>query len=239
MSAHSGSLISFSIIGSSLSSLKNCQPYINTGMDIATNVAFDLIETGGDEVDINSMEKVMLEYASMDRELNHYIQAVEETVDQVKRDQPERIPDFKALVKEKFAALQSRNTDEDLRRNKRYLQFKNQLKEMRKQVGPALGRDWEQPAEELDEDITVTQTQTNFICPITQVEMKKPMRNKVCNHVYEEEAIIKMIENRIQKKKKACCPKIGCDNSDMKISDLVPDAVLKRAIENQNKQKSQ
>nr|XP_033788892.1 E3 SUMO-protein ligase NSE2 isoform X2 [Geotrypetes seraphini] len=182
------------------------------------------------------MDKVMLEYSAMNRELNQYIQAVEETMDQVKRDHPERIPDFKALVKEKFAALQGRNTDEDLKRNERYLQFINHLKEMRKQVGPAQGTDWEQPTEELDEDITITQTQTNFICPITLVEMKKPMRNKVCNHVYEEEAIRIMIEN---KPKKARCPKIGCDNLNMKITDLVPDAVLKRAIEIQNKQKSQ
>lgn len=29
------------------------------------------------------MEKVMLEYATMDRELNHYIKAFEETINQV------------------------------------------------------------------------------------------------------------------------------------------------------------
>ncbi|XP_029447875.1 E3 SUMO-protein ligase NSE2 isoform X2 [Rhinatrema bivittatum] len=236
MSGHAGSLISFNIIGSSLSSLKNCLPYINTGMEIATNVAFDLIENGGDEVDINSMENVMIEYAAMDRELNQYIQSVEETIHQIKRDQPEKIPDLKALVKEKFSALQDRNTGADLRRNERYLQFKDQLKEMRKQVGPLSDTDGEQPAEELDEDVTVTQTQMNFICPITQMEMKRPMKNKVCSHVYEKEAIIKMIQNRHQKNKKACCPKVGCSHSDMKITDLVPDAFLKRAIENRNKQ---
>lgn len=29
------------------------------------------------------MENVMLEYAALDRELNHYMRAIEETVDQV------------------------------------------------------------------------------------------------------------------------------------------------------------
>lgn len=36
-----------------------------------------------DEEDVNNMEKVMLEYATMDRELNHYIKAFEETINQV------------------------------------------------------------------------------------------------------------------------------------------------------------
>lgn len=36
-----------------------------------------------DVEDVNSMEKVMIEYAAMDRELNHYMRAIEETVNQV------------------------------------------------------------------------------------------------------------------------------------------------------------
>lgn len=36
-----------------------------------------------DVEDVNSMENVMLEYAAMDRELNHYMTAIEETVNQV------------------------------------------------------------------------------------------------------------------------------------------------------------
>ncbi|POI31304.1 hypothetical protein CIB84_004945, partial [Bambusicola thoracicus] len=56
--------------------------------------------------------------------------------------------------------------------------------------------------EQIDEDIAVTQSQMNFICPITQVEMKKPVRNKVCGHSYEEDAILKIIQTRKQQKKK-------------------------------------
>jgi len=40
-----GARISFNSVDSSLSSLKNCQSYINTGMDIATHVALDLVES--------------------------------------------------------------------------------------------------------------------------------------------------------------------------------------------------
>ncbi|XP_014725661.1 PREDICTED: E3 SUMO-protein ligase NSE2-like isoform X3 [Sturnus vulgaris] len=77
-----GPRISFNAIDSALSSLKNCQSYINSGMDVATQVALDLVESFNDEEDINNMEKVMLEYAKMDRELNHYIKAFEETINQ-------------------------------------------------------------------------------------------------------------------------------------------------------------
>ncbi|XP_025901434.1 E3 SUMO-protein ligase NSE2 isoform X2 [Nothoprocta perdicaria] len=74
--------ISFSCVDSSLSSLRNCQSYIDTGMDIATRVALDLVESFNDVEEVDSMENVMLEYAAMDRELNHYMTAIEETVHQ-------------------------------------------------------------------------------------------------------------------------------------------------------------
>ncbi|XP_068528746.1 E3 SUMO-protein ligase NSE2 isoform X2 [Anas acuta] len=90
--------------------------------------------------------------------------------------------------------------------------------------------------EQIDEDIAVTQSQVNFICPITQVEMKKPVRNKVCGHSYEQDAILKIIQTRKQQKKKVRCPKIGCSHDDVKESDLVQDEALKRAIDSQNKQ---
>uniref|UniRef100_A0A8V0XZH5 NSE2/MMS21 homolog, SMC5-SMC6 complex SUMO ligase n=1 Tax=Gallus gallus TaxID=9031 RepID=A0A8V0XZH5_CHICK len=128
-----GTRISFSSVNSSLSSLKNCQSYINTGMDIATHVALDLVENFNDEEDVRSMENVMLEYAALDRELNHYMRAIEETVDQIKQDKPEKIPDLKSLVKEKFTALESMNSDSDLEKNEKYMYFKDQLKDMKKQ----------------------------------------------------------------------------------------------------------
>ncbi|NXF92993.1 NSE2 ligase, partial [Eubucco bourcierii] len=228
--------ISFSGVDSSLSSLKNCQSYINTGMEIATRVALDLVESFNDAEDVNTMEKVVLEFAAMDRELNHYMRATEETVNQIKREKPETIPDLKNMVKEKFTALESMNSDSDLQRNEKYVYFKDQLKEMRKQCCKGMCPDNDEAIEQIDEDIAVTQSQMNFICPITQMEMKRPVRNKVCGHVYEEEVILKFIRSREQQKKKLRCPKIGCSHSDVKESDLMPDEALKRAIDSQKKQ---
>ncbi|NWW82789.1 NSE2 ligase, partial [Climacteris rufus] len=222
--------ISFSTVDSALSSLKNCQSYINSGMDMATQVALDLVQNFNDEEDVNSMEKVMLEYATMDRELNHYIKAFESTINQVKREKPETLPDLENLAREKFLEMESVCSDSDFQRNEKYMYFKDQLKEMKKQYN---GND---TIEQIDEDLAVTRSQMNFTCPITQMTMKRPVRNKVCGHIYEEDAILEMIQTQKQKKKKVRCPKMGCIHVDVKGSDLVPDEALKRVIDSQNKQ---
>ncbi|XP_053101601.1 E3 SUMO-protein ligase NSE2 isoform X2 [Hemicordylus capensis] len=231
-----GSTVSFSGVDTCLSSLKTCQTYISTGMDIVTNVALDLVESHNDMEEINKMETVMLEYAAVSREVNHYIEAVQDTVNQIKRDKPQTLPDLKDVVHEKFTALESTNSDLDLHRNEKIIHFKEQLEQMKAQFGLQSDAEENEVLEQVDEDIAVTQSQLFFICPITQEEMKKPVKNKNCGHIYEEEAILGMIQHKQQRKKKACCPKIGCNNREVKRSDLVPHEVLKRAIGSQSKQ---
>ncbi|XP_036194583.1 E3 SUMO-protein ligase NSE2 isoform X2 [Myotis myotis] len=267
-SSNSGStgFISFSGIESALSSLKNFQNCINTGMDTASSVAFDLVETQSQilflcmhvaiqlsqhcsfpnewswyqvETEVSSeysMDKAMVEFAMMDRELNHYVKAVQSTINHVKEERPENIPDLKLLVEKKFLALQNKNSDADFQNNEKFVQFKQQLRELKKQYGLQADREADGP-EGVDEDMIVTQSQTNFICPITQLEMKKPVKNKVCGHTYEEEAIVRMIESKHRRKKKACCPKIGCGHADVRMCDLVQDEALRRAIESHNKKR--
>ncbi|XP_077703324.1 E3 SUMO-protein ligase NSE2 isoform X6 [Canis aureus] len=265
-SSSSGStgFISFSGIESALSSLKNFQSCISSGMDTASSVALDLVETQTEVSSEYSMDKAMVELAMMDRELNHYVKAVQSAISHVKEERPEKIPDLKLLVEKKFLALQNKNCDADFQNNAKFVQFKQQLKELKKQSKPkedgghnevdkikdkdarragnerdGLQADREADGTEgVDEDMIVTQSQTNFICPITQVEMKKPVKNKVCGHTYEEEAIVRMIESKHRRKKKACCPKIGCSHTDVRMSDLIQDEALRRAIENHNKKKN-
>ncbi|XP_059528711.1 E3 SUMO-protein ligase NSE2 isoform X3 [Myotis daubentonii] len=267
-SSNSGStgFISFSGVESALSSLKNFQNCINIGMDTASSVAFDLVETQSQisflcmhvaiqlsqhcsfpnewswyqvETEVSSeysMDKAMVEFAMMDRELNHYVKAVQSTINHVKEERPENIPDLKLLVEKKFLALQNKNSDADFQNNEKFVQFKQQLRELKKQYGLQADREADGP-EGVDEDMIVTQSQTNFICPITQLEMKKPVKNKVCGHTYEEEAIVRMIESKHRRKKKACCPKIGCGHADVRMCDLVQDEALRRAIESHNKKR--
>lgn len=227
--------ISFSGVESALSSLKNFQSYISSGMETASNVALDLVETQTEVSSEYSMDKAMVEFAIMDRELNHYVKAVQSAINHVKEERPEKIPDLKLLVQKKFLALQDKNSDADFQNNEKFVQFKQQLRELKKQYGLQADREAD-GTEGVDEDMIVTQSQTNFICPITQMEMKKPVKSKVCGHTYEEEAIVRMIESKHRRKKKACCPKIGCSHT-VKMSDLILDEALRRAIENHNKKK--
>uniref|UniRef100_A0A9L0S6U7 E3 SUMO-protein ligase NSE2 n=1 Tax=Equus caballus TaxID=9796 RepID=A0A9L0S6U7_HORSE len=260
-SSGSTGFISFSGVESALSSLKNFQSYISSGMETASNVALDLVETQTEVSSEYSMDKAMVEFAIMDRELNHYVKAVQSAINHVKEERPEKIPDLKLLVQKKFLALQDKNSDADFQNNEKFVQFKQQLRELKKQcclsfqtTVPVSSRiqneiyyrrnkydglqaDREADGTEgVDEDMIVTQSQTNFICPITQMEMKKPVKSKVCGHTYEEEAIVRMIESKHRRKKKACCPKIGCSHT-VKMSDLILDEALRRAIENHNKKK--
>ncbi|XP_068381546.1 E3 SUMO-protein ligase NSE2 isoform X2 [Eschrichtius robustus] len=201
-SSGSTGFISFSGVESALSSLKNFQSCISSGMDTASTVALNLVETQTEVSSEYSMDKAMVEFAMMDRELNHYLKAVQSTIKHVREERPEKIPDLKLLVEKKFLALQNKNSDADFQNNEKFAQFKQQLKELKKQYGLQADREAD-GTEGVDEDMIVTQSQTNFICPITQLEMKKPVKNKVCGHTYEEEAIVRMIESKHKRKKKA------------------------------------
>ncbi|KAM4864723.1 E3 SUMO-protein ligase NSE2 isoform 3-T3 [Thomomys bottae] len=137
-STNSGStgFISFSGIESALSSLKNFQSCISSGMDTVSSVALDLVETQTEVSSEYSMDKAMVEFAMMDRELNHYIKAVQSAINHVKEERPENIPDLKLLVEKKFLALQNKNSDADFQKNEKFVQFKQQLKELKKQLLP-------------------------------------------------------------------------------------------------------
>ncbi|XP_065759389.1 E3 SUMO-protein ligase NSE2 isoform X6 [Muntiacus reevesi] len=151
-SSGSTGFISFSRVESALSSLKNFQACISSGMDTACSVALDLVETqnAGEQslkqkhgfgfkdltAEVSSeysMDKAMVELAMMDRELNHYLKAVQSTINYVKEERSEKIPDLKLLVEKKFLALQSKNSDADFQKNEKFVQFKQQLKELKKQ----------------------------------------------------------------------------------------------------------
>ncbi|XP_045145702.1 E3 SUMO-protein ligase NSE2-like [Echinops telfairi] len=233
--SNSGStgFISFSGVESALSSLKNFQSCISSGMDAASHVALDLVETQTEVSSEYSMDKAMVEFAVMDRELK----AVQSAINHVKEDRPENVPDLKLLVERKFVALQNKNSEADFQNNEKFVQYKQQLKELKKQYGLPADREAD-GTEGVDVDMIVTQSQTNFICPVTQLKMKRPVKNKVCGHTYEEEAIVRIVDSKRRRTKKACCPKIGCSHTDVRMSDLVRDEALRRAIESRHKRRS-
>lgn len=219
-----------------LSSLKSCQTDIGTGMDIVTDVAMDLAEAQDEVMNpgIKEMEAMILECAKLDREINYFVDVVQQTTAEVTSQQPEAMFSLSAIVKERFAERIAQLSSEELNHHQKVAAFKESIKNSL----PQANQESAESMEELDEDIAVTQSQVNFTCPLTQVEMVNPMKNKKCNHHYDEEAILSLIKTRHSQKKKCRCPVVGCGNGDVKESDLIYDQILRRRIQNQKRQNS-
>ncbi|XP_072249423.1 E3 SUMO-protein ligase NSE2 [Leuresthes tenuis] len=226
--------MSLSAVHGTLSSLKSFQADIGTGMDIVTDVAMDLVEAQDEEVNpgVAEMEAMILECAQLDREVNYFIDAVQQVTSEVTAQQPETMFNLSDKVKEKFSERVARLSEAELHSHQKVAAFKDSIKNSLKQANQESAENME----ELDDDIAVTQSQVNFSCPLTQVEMVNPVKNKKCNHHYEEEAILGLIKTKKSQKKKCRCPVVGCSNADVRESDLVPDQVLRRKIQSQKRQ---
>ncbi|KAG5856992.1 E3 SUMO-protein ligase NSE2 [Anguilla rostrata] len=221
--------MSMSVVNSTVSALKGCQNDIGTAMDIVTDVALDLVETEGNEEDIQKLEDMMLDCARLDREINCFVEAVEQMTAQARLQlQPEAMFTLKNQVEEHFAKLQGCFVDSDLHRHSKVVSFTESVRNSGAQANPSAS---ENRDEDMDEDIQVTQSQVNFTCPLTQVEMVNPVKNKKCNHYYDHDAVLGMIRSKHSQKKNFRCPVVGCGNTDVKQSDLVPDAAMKRMIQ--------
>ncbi|XP_059195641.1 E3 SUMO-protein ligase NSE2 [Centropristis striata] len=225
--------MSLSVVHGTLSSLKSCQADIGTGMDIVTDVAMDLAETQNEEGNpgLKEMEIMILECAKLDREINHFVDIVQQVTGEVGSQQPEAMFSLSAKVKEHFTERIARLSDADLHDHQKVVAFKDSIKNSFNQANQESAAG----TEELDEDIAVTQSQVNFTCPLTQVEMVNPMKNKKCNHHYDQEAILGLIKTRHSQKKKCRCPVVGCGNTDVKQSDLILDQMLRRKIQSQKR----
>ncbi|XP_074539921.1 E3 SUMO-protein ligase NSE2 [Halichoeres trimaculatus] len=225
--------MSLSAVHGTLTSLKSCQADIGTGMDIVTYVAMDLAEScEAGHPGIAELETMLLECAKLDREINHFVDTVQQVTEEATTQQPEAMFSLSAKVKEQFTERIARLSDAELQSHQKVVAFNESIKSSASQAN----KEAEENMEELDEDIAVTQSQANFTCPLTQVEMVNPVKNKKCNHHYDEGAILGLIKARHSQKKKCRCPVVGCGNTDVKQSDLVPDQMLKRRIQNQKRQ---
>ncbi|XP_029360501.1 E3 SUMO-protein ligase NSE2 [Echeneis naucrates] len=229
--------MSLSAVHGTLSSLKSCQADIGTGMDIVTDVAIDLAEAQDEALNpgIRELEAMVLECAKLDRDINYFVDVVQRVTTEVAQQQPEAMFSLSARVKEQFTERIAALSDADLHHHQKVVAFKESIGNVLNQVT----HESPENMENLDEDIAVTQSQYNFTCPLTQVEMVNPVKNKKCNHHYDEGAILGLIKTKHSQKKKCCCPVVGCGNTDVKVSDLAPDQMLRRKIQAQKRHKKQ
>ncbi|XP_077068918.1 E3 SUMO-protein ligase NSE2 isoform X7 [Siphateles boraxobius] len=226
--------MSLSSVQSTVSTLKSCQTDIGACMDMISDVALGIVEAQGmdNSSALKKLEDMILECSRLDREINCFVDSVDEMTAQVRQEPPEAMVHLRNSVKGRFTELMAGVSDADLQRHSKVVAFKDSVKKYAIQGQTAD----ENENEDLDEDIAVTQSQTNFICPLTQVEMVNPMKNKICNHYYDQEAVLEMIKVKHKNKKTFRCPKVGCDNKDVRQSDLELDLVMKRMIQNHKRQ---
>ncbi|CAL8356447.1 unnamed protein product [Arctogadus glacialis] len=221
--------MSFSEVQAALSGLRSCQEDVGTNMDMLTDVAMDLVESHETEhsSSLETLQAMILESAELDREMNCFSNIVEHLNSEVSQLPPEALFSLSDRVKEQFEAKMASLSKAELHNHQKVIAFKEG-------VGSALRPENGEEAENRDEDIAVTQRFVNFTCPLTQVEMENPMKNKVCNHHYDEGAILAMIKARHKQHKKFRCPVVGCGNINVTQADLVPDLLLKRRIQKRN-----
>jgi len=68
---------------------------------------------------------------------------------------------------------------------------------------------------EIHDNLALTQTQINTKCPVTMMEMTRPVRNIHCGHSYDFDVARELIRNRQQSQ----CPVAGCINDNAKFYD--------------------
>ncbi|XP_060726899.1 E3 SUMO-protein ligase NSE2 [Tachysurus vachellii] len=227
--------MSMNPINAQLSSLKACINDINTGMNIVSDVALDLVEAQAtdDSPGLKKLDQMIRECAKLDKEIGCFVDSVEQMINQVRHEPPDAMFKLKDSVKEQFTELMAAMSDAEIEQHNQVVAFRDGIKKSLQQLNQVAGGSVE---EELDEDIAVTQSQTNFTCPLTQVEMVNPVKNKKCQHYYDQEAILSLIKTKQNNKKKCRCPVVGCGNSDVKPTDLELDPVMRRMIQNHKRQ---
>ncbi|KLO17306.1 hypothetical protein SCHPADRAFT_846776 [Schizopora paradoxa] len=76
-----------------------------------------------------------------------------------------------------------------------------------------------------DEDLAVGGVSQNFKCTLTLLPMEKPLRSRVCKHVFSEDGIRSYFADG----KRKTCPGAGCSREQM-LSDYVPDNEFVRQV---------
>lgn len=76
-------------------------------------------------------------------------------------------------------------------------------------------------SKDVENDFIVENVIETYKCPITLVRLVNPMRSKVCNHYYSQDAINQIL----QRKKTIKCPAFGC-GSKLTQKDLILDTEM-------------
>ncbi|TTQ07462.1 E3 SUMO-protein ligase NSE2 [Bagarius yarrelli] len=170
--------MSLNSVQSQLSSLKTCQTDISTGMDIVSEVALDLVEAQAtdDSPGLRKLEQMILECAKLDNEISCFVESVEQMITQVRQEPPDAMFNLKDSVKERFTERMAAVSDAEINGHEKVVAFRDGIKKSLQQGGRKKLK--------------------------KQVEMVNPVKNKKCQHYYDQEAILSLIKMKQNSKKK-------------------------------------
>ncbi|CAG5124836.1 unnamed protein product [Candidula unifasciata] len=200
--------------------------YINEGMDNVISVAQNVADYCSDNEKLKQEVKdIMNSFIEMERQTGQYVQALKhlKSVDVDSEENSELLTVFKEKLKQiqvieqdspenhpKYVTLEGQLTDLG--------NIEEQLECLRARLGGATD----------DEEVAMTSVEIQIKCPFTGQTMVQPVRNKVCNHVYDRDGILSYINSR---KAKAKCPVGGCTNSNpIRLENLEDHMDMKKYI---------
>ncbi|XP_041477480.1 E3 SUMO-protein ligase NSE2-like isoform X1 [Lytechinus variegatus] len=226
------------VVDVAVQSLGKMKGNITNGMDDILSVVDNLAE-GQDSIDnenLAALEKMLLDYASMEHTLKQFTAAVSDVKSQFSElsDSNVKVEAVKELLDDTFKNKVKNKSKSDLQSHDKVLEFRNKLQELGEsqeedeEAGPSSVADQSLGEEEL----VMTQTEVGTKCPFTQQEMMNPVRNTICGHHYEKRGI----DELFSKRKRFRCPLPGCNNKAYIVPDhMVPDQAFKKVLEKQRR----
>ncbi|XP_013384994.1 E3 SUMO-protein ligase NSE2-like [Lingula anatina] len=219
----------FAVVDQALEKLDKVKDYITVGMETVIDVTQDFVQCDkGESTDKeNELKDMMLQYISMEAELQHFLSAV----DHVKTQSTGDTVGMADMLDREFT---ERKKTIDPARLQEHIKYKD----LNQKIWDTLHPDElmpEQASLDLDDDdLAMTQQVVVTKCPYTGQEMINPMRNKLCDHRYDRAAVEEMLKKRGSRAK---CPVAGCANTKpISQDDLEEDNKFKRYIETKNRQ---
>ncbi|XP_032815134.1 E3 SUMO-protein ligase NSE2 [Petromyzon marinus] len=214
---------------SAAASLRETRGLVDHGVERAVALALDMAKLSGDGAVIEQIQDTLCQLITVDKHLNSFLSAVNDAKQQHEQATSDPVEDLSKLL---AARMETTDSTFEPRQDQRFLNFQRHITDIQQQVegNGAEG--------EMQEDVVFSQAQQTLTCPLTTVLMRRPMRNKKCQHSYEESAIMEFIHKQRQKKRPIKCPVVGCDNVDIHKEDLEFDPVLFCKIESRRREET-
>merc|ERR1712059_161864 len=167
---------------------------------------------------------ILMGYVKMENEYNTSKKVLGKLKKGLEVENADMNKDVEAEFREKLKdEMESNNiTDDDLRRDPRFLQLEQVIA-----GGNPLG----------DDDLVMTQeTDQTYTDPWTRkLITDEPVTNKKCGHTYEKVTVMRFIERNNKSKKPLKCPVMGCGNNNITKADLFTDPEIKKKVARQNR----